>query len=161
MLNKKAQSAMEYLMTYGWAILVVLIALGALFYLGVFSPRTPNTCTAIAPFTCADVKADETSDDVLVSIGASGLSGTVSIADFVVTSPTGHACNVNTTVANSPITIPASTLASAITQVTCGEEAGKTLTKGSKLIGTVDATYTLSGSTTTHTTTIQFSGTVE
>ena len=43
MMNRKSQSAMEYLMTYGWAILVVLIALGALFYLGVFNPKTPST----------------------------------------------------------------------------------------------------------------------
>ncbi len=29
---KKGQGAMEFLMTYGWAILVVLVAIGALFY---------------------------------------------------------------------------------------------------------------------------------
>ena len=34
---KKSQSAMEYLMTYGWAILVIAVVLGALFELGVFS----------------------------------------------------------------------------------------------------------------------------
>jgi len=33
----KAQSAMEYLMTYGWAILIIAVVLGALFSLGVFS----------------------------------------------------------------------------------------------------------------------------
>ena len=32
MLNKKAQQAIEFLMTYGWAVLVVLIAVGALAY---------------------------------------------------------------------------------------------------------------------------------
>ncbi|MBW2974548.1 hypothetical protein KY366_02420 [Candidatus Woesearchaeota archaeon] len=34
---KKGQAAMEFLMTYGWAILVVLVAIGALAYFGVFS----------------------------------------------------------------------------------------------------------------------------
>jgi len=29
---KKSQAAMEFLMTYGWAILVVLVAIGALAY---------------------------------------------------------------------------------------------------------------------------------
>jgi uncharacterized protein (UPF0333 family) len=29
---RKSQAAMEFLMTYGWAILVVLVALGALAY---------------------------------------------------------------------------------------------------------------------------------
>jgi hypothetical protein len=33
----RLQSAMEYLMTYGWAILVIAVVLGALFQLGVFS----------------------------------------------------------------------------------------------------------------------------
>jgi hypothetical protein len=37
---KKAQSAMEYLMTYGWAILIVIIVAAALFALGVFNPST-------------------------------------------------------------------------------------------------------------------------
>lgn len=38
MTNKKSQQALEFFMTYGWAILVVLIAIGALAYFGVLSP---------------------------------------------------------------------------------------------------------------------------
>ncbi len=34
---KKSQSAMEYLMTYGWAILIIAVVLGILFQLGIFS----------------------------------------------------------------------------------------------------------------------------
>lgn len=43
---KKAQAAMEFLMTYGWAILVVLIAIGALAYFGVLKPEQflPEKC---------------------------------------------------------------------------------------------------------------------
>ena len=37
--NKKSQAAMDFLMTYGWAILIVLIAIGALAYFGVLSPE--------------------------------------------------------------------------------------------------------------------------
>jgi len=36
---KKSQAAMEFLMTYGWAILVVLVAIAALAYFGVLSPE--------------------------------------------------------------------------------------------------------------------------
>lgn len=45
--TKKAQAAMEFLMTYGWAILVVLAAIAALAYFGVLSPTKflPETCT--------------------------------------------------------------------------------------------------------------------
>jgi hypothetical protein len=44
---KKGQAAMEFLMTYGWAILVVLAAIGALAYFGVLSPSklVPDKCT--------------------------------------------------------------------------------------------------------------------
>ncbi len=35
--SPKAQSAMEYLMTYGWAILIIAVVLGALFGLGFFN----------------------------------------------------------------------------------------------------------------------------
>jgi hypothetical protein len=43
---KRAQSAMEYLMTYGWAILIIAVVLAALFSLGVFNatnfaPKAP------------------------------------------------------------------------------------------------------------------------
>jgi len=39
MLGKKGESAfMEFLMTYGWAILIVLVAIGALAYFGVLAP---------------------------------------------------------------------------------------------------------------------------
>jgi len=43
---KKAQSAMEYLMTYGWAILIVIIVAAALYALGVFNPATFTGRTA-------------------------------------------------------------------------------------------------------------------
>jgi len=51
----KAQSAMEYLMTYGWAILIIAVVLGALFQLGVFNPMTfapkapPGSCQVFRP----------------------------------------------------------------------------------------------------------------
>jgi len=55
MAEKKAQSAMEYLMTYGWAILIIAVVLGALFQLGVFNPMTfapkapPGSCQVFRP----------------------------------------------------------------------------------------------------------------
>ena len=54
----KAQAAMEYLITYGWAVLIMLIVIGALFYLGVFSPNNIITaCTFRTPgFTCTAFK---------------------------------------------------------------------------------------------------------
>jgi hypothetical protein len=52
--NRKGQAALEFMMTYGWAILVVLAAIGALSYFGVLNPSrfTPDTCLASVPFSC-------------------------------------------------------------------------------------------------------------
>jgi hypothetical protein len=36
---------MEYLTTYGWAVLVILIVLAAFVWLGVFNPKTPEQCS--------------------------------------------------------------------------------------------------------------------
>jgi len=50
----KAQSAMEYLMTYGWAILIIAVVLGALFSLGVFSGSSllGTSCIASPGYFC-------------------------------------------------------------------------------------------------------------
>ncbi len=51
----RLQSAMEYLMTYGWAILIIAVVLGALFQLGIFNASTftpkapPGACHVFRP----------------------------------------------------------------------------------------------------------------
>jgi len=53
--SAKAQSAMEYLMTYSWAILIIAVVLAALFQLGIFNPMTfapkapPGSCQVFRP----------------------------------------------------------------------------------------------------------------
>ncbi len=51
-MQRKGQAAMEFLMTYGWAILAAIIAIGVLAYFGVFSPGrlVAGAATANAPF---------------------------------------------------------------------------------------------------------------
>ncbi|MBI2545679.1 hypothetical protein HYV81_00700 [Candidatus Woesearchaeota archaeon] len=66
---KKAQAAMEFLMTYGWAILVVLVAIGALAYFGVLNPSKflPSSCVVTPGISCDDhrVVADGSATIVL------------------------------------------------------------------------------------------------
>jgi hypothetical protein len=54
--DAKAQSAMEYLMTYGWAILIIAVVLGALFQLGVFNKNSyaPIGCIPQSGFLCSN-----------------------------------------------------------------------------------------------------------
>ena len=60
MRRKKGQAAMEFLMTYGWAILVVLAAIGALAYFGILSPDRwlPTKCTMTGGFSCLEHKVN-------------------------------------------------------------------------------------------------------
>lgn len=46
--NKKGQGALEFLMTYGWAFLVIIVMIGALVYLDVLDPTrfTPDSMKA-------------------------------------------------------------------------------------------------------------------
>jgi len=71
-LLRKSQAAMEFLMTYGWAILVVLVAIGALAYFGVLSPDRflPAKCQLPAGIACTDFT---------VVSDATGLAGTVTV----------------------------------------------------------------------------------
>lgn len=50
----RSQSAIEYLTTYGWAILIIAVVLVALFELGLFNPSSfvNTTCTFPAQFGC-------------------------------------------------------------------------------------------------------------
>lgn len=52
----KLQSALEYLMTYGWAILIIAIVAGVLFALGVFNPGSAisQICQLEAGFGCVN-----------------------------------------------------------------------------------------------------------
>ena len=61
--SRKSQAALEFIMTYGWAILVVLVAIGALAYFGVLSPDKflPSKCTLQSGIACTDFKVTATS----------------------------------------------------------------------------------------------------
>ncbi|MBU1975207.1 MAG: hypothetical protein KKG59_02260 [Nanoarchaeota archaeon] len=58
---KKGQAALEFLITYGWAIVTVLVALGALAYYQVLTPGDvlPSTCQVSPGFGCKNYKATE------------------------------------------------------------------------------------------------------
>ena len=51
----KSQAAMEYLMTYGWAILIIALTLGVLYSLGIVNPKNfiprapPGSCFVFRP----------------------------------------------------------------------------------------------------------------
>jgi len=68
---KKGQAAMEFMMTYGWAILVVLIAIAALAFFGVLNPGGffPNSCTVQSGVGCEDFKITQNGADLILVNG--------------------------------------------------------------------------------------------
>lgn len=54
--NLKSQAALEFLTTYGWAFLVILIMIGALAYFGVLNPSRllPDRCNFGPEMDCQD-----------------------------------------------------------------------------------------------------------
>ncbi len=67
---KKAQAAMEFLMTYGWAIMVIFIVVGLLFALGIFDLPVPSTCSIPNPYICRDMKVDSSTDVFTIKLEA-------------------------------------------------------------------------------------------
>lgn len=68
---KAGQAAMEFLMSYGWAILVVLVAIAALAYFGVINPHrtTPEFCIFFPGLSCDDHKVDPTGINLVITNG--------------------------------------------------------------------------------------------
>lgn len=67
MRQRRAQVAMEFLMTYGWAILIVLTAIAALSYFGVLdlSRFLPERCNFPVGLDCLDKPALDTTNGVM------------------------------------------------------------------------------------------------
>jgi hypothetical protein len=78
-LKIKSQAAMEYLMTYGWAILIIALVLGVLYSLGILSPETfkPQICSLSAPFYCSGQYLDTNGFLTLTIAQGSGLTITI------------------------------------------------------------------------------------
>ena len=68
LLLNKGQIALEFLVNYGWAILIVIVVIAALSYMGVFNPilAIPNHCIMPMGISCLDYKVS--SNDIEVSV---------------------------------------------------------------------------------------------
>ncbi len=145
---RKGQAAMEFLMTYGWAILVVLAAIGALAYFGVLSPDRflPDKCTVSGGYSCGEYKVNS-SGVFLKIINNQGVDVTQTVVNFTSNSPTGCS-EINTT----GVTVNGdSVTGTALIPFTAAGCSG--LASGGKIKGTITIDSIKSGESVSHRTT--------
>ena len=70
MSGRKSQSALEFLTTYGWAFLIILIMVGALAYFGILNPSglLPNRCNFGPEWECVDYQVTAGTSTVRLKI---------------------------------------------------------------------------------------------
>ena len=141
-MHKKGQAAMEFLMTYGWAILAAIIAIGVLAYFGVFSPGKYTTGSTVVnpPFyaNAWNVQADIAGAGPGVELELRNNGG----EDFEIQSIDITNCGNTVTPA-----LPATITAGALTAFTVDCGVGVVLTEGDSFKGDITITYTKAGST--------------
>jgi len=102
--RRKGQSAMEYLMTYGWAILIVIIVAAVLFSMGVFNPATYTT-TAATGFSGFNVPAGgfklDTTGALTMQI-TNGVGASISITTVTATKGAQTVTNTDVPIALGP-----------------------------------------------------------
>lgn len=81
-MKKIAQAALEFILVYGWAILIILIVVSVIAYFGFFNINTflPNVCDFPAGFECIDWSISG-SDNIIELAMRNKLGASVSIAD--------------------------------------------------------------------------------
>jgi hypothetical protein len=86
-IGKRSQAAMEFLMTYGWGILVVLAAIVSLAYFGVLNPGKffPEACTlqSTSGLACLDFKVNPDAAHLLIMNGGGRdmIIGNITVGD--------------------------------------------------------------------------------
>lgn len=93
-MERKGQAAMEFLMTYGWAILAAIIAIGVLAYFGVFSPGKYATGSTVLnpPFYANAWNVDASSGAVNLEIKNNGGETYNITAVSLTNTPSGVSC---------------------------------------------------------------------
>ena len=99
-MKKKAQAALEFLTTYAWAFLVILLMIGALAYFGILKPSKllPDRCNFGTEIGCVDYKISATSDTFDLRLKNNVGETIIIVADGITLSSesaTSYACTID------------------------------------------------------------------
>ena len=148
----KGQTALEYLMTYGWAILIVIVAIGALYALGLTKPcrwvGTQITGFSGGGFEISTPKFSAAGQSLvfdLTRIGSSTVNVTSATATYKTTTSTWDPVDYNALTGN--VTTATFTGISGTNSGDCYStdvtinyvESGRTFTASGKVSGTIEA----------------------
>ena len=87
--KKRSQSALEYMMTYGWAILIIVIVAVILYSMGIFNPSS-SISTTITGFSSTPVSSALFTNNGGLSISVQNSVGyPIEITNITATTPTG------------------------------------------------------------------------
>lgn len=120
--QKKSQAALEFLMTYAWAIFVVLVALGTLSYFGILNINTllPERCTGPVGIDCVDMKSVHSGDKTMMLSIKNNLGQKINLTSGSTVS--SETCNLVNMTAETD-TVPETDLALANVLVENGQKA--------------------------------------
>jgi YD repeat-containing protein len=142
---RKAQAAMEFLMTYGWAILVVLVAIGALAYFGVLNPGKflPSSCTIGPGLACGEFKVTNTAANNTIINVRNGMGKNIEGITMTLNQASNNAC--------TGVVVPTNITDGAqdAFEFTCSDASGANV--GDRFKATLTFTYTAAGETMSHT----------
>jgi len=117
---KKAQSALEYMMTYGWAILIIVIVAVILYSMGIFNPSSSVTFTSsgFSPFIIQSAFCNSIGLKVAIQAGPlPNLANSVQITKAYITSTSGGSISKTEYTLSSPITLKSGSTATTIIPV--------------------------------------------
>ncbi len=122
---KRGQVALEFLTTYGWAIMVVMVMIGALAYFGVFNikEQLPERCSFGAQLNCRDWIISTSNVTILIT---NNFQDSIDISEFNATMA-DDSCIC--TASSLPVTIDSGRDA----QLSADSCSGCSLTEGSKV----------------------------
>ena len=141
---RKGQAATEFLTTYGFALLLIGIGVGAAFFLTQGRVSVPTQCSFIDPFVCNDLKVSAGANQIELDITGTGIETSPEPTVLIEINGVPSSCN-------GWDTFPTDTITCTITG----------LDADSFYSGTVSINYKLDGGSLDHSSVFTISGTVE
>lgn len=133
---RRGQVALEFITTYGWALLMMLAMIGAISYFGVLRPDSvlPSRCTTGSEFSCSDFQIDGESDTLNLVL-QQGIGKTIF--------PQAFSCNFNGVESTSGTWSEGATWSPKATNMFSCEFPGNTLSalRGEKIKIDFEVTY--------------------